>query len=280
MDISWSSRPKPGSSPGPIHRALGCATHRDAAVHPKFADVIDKLRSAVWKSDLYELCYNGCTYFGAYCKRKYDVYSEEKRMHKTRTYYAFGLAFQSVFGSFVNKVTSRITKGYERLLSEVAGEYLSPIMRHSTLGFGVVNGEFQRLYNAMSVAAENALGGGAILGDTVLLPVYEQELSAQDAENACCLGFISPDVSASDRKVDGAIAQILVPLLLAHSGYGVKKAIKYVRMYWPEDADRPLTGREFGALANSNEEKQIHKSVFSTIIGISTKDISPAVSAC
>ena len=55
------------------------------------------LCSALWKAEtaneLYECSYNGCSYYAAYMKRKFDVYSAEKRAHKTRTYFEFALSF-------------------------------------------------------------------------------------------------------------------------------------------------------------------------------------------
>ena len=108
-----------------------------------------------------------------------------------------------------------------------------------------MNGESQALFNALSMAGRWGVGGGCILSDTLLLPVYDDDLTAETAQSAEASGYIAPDVSASDRKIGPGISQVLIPLMMHLSGYLPFEASRYVKAYWPEGATEPLTRIEF-----------------------------------
>ena len=83
LEELYEPQAQPGSSPGPVHRAMGSDTNRAAVTHAKFPDSVDKLCSLIHSAEaatsLEEAQFGGTSYFVAYCKRKYDAYSQAKR---------------------------------------------------------------------------------------------------------------------------------------------------------------------------------------------------------
>ena len=50
LEENFEPQVQPGSSPGPLHRALGAQSNREAVAQTAFPDCIDKLCTAMWQS--------------------------------------------------------------------------------------------------------------------------------------------------------------------------------------------------------------------------------------
>ena len=165
--------------------------------------------------------------------------------------------------------------GYKQFEADLVNDPKLETVRlhgHCSLGFGVVNGDFQRLYNTLSVASEKGVGGGAILGDTLLLPVYDQNVAIEEDEHGNKV--ISPDVAASDRKIDVGIVQIAVPVMLYLAGYKKKEVKQCLKAYWPDYVEgsgdpqlRPVERSKFVATMEAGGmTKKKANSMFSELI--------------
>ena len=137
----------------------------------------------------------------AYAKRKSEPITRAKAGEKVRVYFEFSSSVQIVFGHLIQVASNNLVPGSTDYCSREGDAVGLPVC---ALKQGFFHGEFQNLIASLKNVEWECEGGGAILGDPILLPMVRETVDNDGNTWREPAGFMAPDVSASDRRLNSS----------------------------------------------------------------------------